>query len=776
MKSASRPTRTALALFVGVYLCTLAGCQRAGIEVHVSGLTPEITSLLVRSYLDGQPALGPPLLVQSRLDTFFVKLPEGHGGELTVNVGGQETGGCVIAEGRGSLETDRPGQMSMDIKLRPLDRKGCRVELSKAGGAIGTVFSAPSGISCGLDCQQAELSAPPGTLIKLTVVPDRASTFSGWSGPCQDVHSNICEFTMQGDVTRVTANLIPPRVCGQDTRLCWENPLPAGNQPARMWALSATDAWAVGRGGMIVHWNGSFWGGIPSGFTKTLQGIWGSSANDVWVGGDDGVLLHWDGTRFSPFVSGTTETIFSISGTGSNDVWAVGAKGTVLHYSNQVWTRIPVGTTVGLSGVLAIGSEVFIVGASGTILRRMGTTFTAVQSNAGSALFLGIWGSAPNDIWAVGAPGVVDHWDGSMWRPASIDNGLLLFSVWGSGSNDVWVGGYDGALLHFNGASWQSVQSGTKNEITAIAGTGAQDAWFLTAWGEFQHWNGRAWSKIDTGPRTNLYGVWGTDVNNVWAVGAQGSIIHWDGATWTADPTAPPSASILGGVWGSGPSNIWVVGGEGTILRWRGSGWVPYAKVSERALSAVWGSSRNDIWAVGDHVILHWDGSAWSQDPSPAAAHDFRNVWGSASNDVWACGASGSIVHWDGAVWAEVTSRTTQDLHGIWGSGPKDVWIGGSSGTVLHWDGTAFSSVPVPTGFQDLLWAVWGSAADNVYFVGIADLSDLSSRPAPVLHWDGSRLARVPLAVYLPLTGIWGSSREDLWVVGGTGAVLRYRR
>ena len=30
----------------------------------------------------------------------------------------------------------------------------------------------------------------------------------------------------------------------------------------------------------------------------------------------------------------------------------------------------------------------------------------------------GIWGSGPNDVWAVGAFGTFLRWDGTAWRPA----------------------------------------------------------------------------------------------------------------------------------------------------------------------------------------------------------------------------------------------------------------------------------------------------------------------------------------------------------------------
>src|SRR3569832_143919 len=38
--------------------------------------------------------------------------------------------------------------------------------------------------------------------------------------------------------------------------VCWENPLPQGNDLLAAWASSDSDAWAVGIAGVAVHWDG----------------------------------------------------------------------------------------------------------------------------------------------------------------------------------------------------------------------------------------------------------------------------------------------------------------------------------------------------------------------------------------------------------------------------------------------------------------------------------------------------------------------------------------
>jgi hypothetical protein len=70
-----------------------------------------------------------------------------------------------------------------------------------------------------------------------------------------------------------------------------------------VWMASATEAFAVGDAGTLLHWDGTTWTsmtapgdpweGIP------LTGIWGSSATNVFVVGQGGLLLRYDGTAWT---------------------------------------------------------------------------------------------------------------------------------------------------------------------------------------------------------------------------------------------------------------------------------------------------------------------------------------------------------------------------------------------------------------------------------------------------------------------------------------------
>ena len=74
-----------------------------------------------------------------------------------------------------------------------------------------------------------------------------------------------------------------------------------------VWYASNDDVWAVGRTGVIVHWDGSLCSTVlePYEFdTDYLWGIWGSSGEDILAAGRNGAVFHWDGINWTDISRG----------------------------------------------------------------------------------------------------------------------------------------------------------------------------------------------------------------------------------------------------------------------------------------------------------------------------------------------------------------------------------------------------------------------------------------------------------------------------------------
>jgi len=112
-----------------------------------------------------------------------------------------------------------------------------------------------------------------------------------------------------------------------------QDPLPNVHALYALGGVASGDLWAVGDGGMILHWDGSQWSDVASGTTVALRGVWAGASGDVWAVGDGGTILHWDGTKWSPSASGTARPLHAVVGDGAGNIWAVGEQSTIIHRS-----------------------------------------------------------------------------------------------------------------------------------------------------------------------------------------------------------------------------------------------------------------------------------------------------------------------------------------------------------------------------------------------------------------------------------------------------------
>lgn len=82
--------------------------------------------------------------------------------------------------------------------------------------------------------------------------------------------------------------------------------------------------------------------------STTYTAIWGSSAADAWIVGTGPNVMHWDGTAWSPMaLPGATAPLNAVWGSGPGDVWAVGDRGRVMHYQNGTWVPTCIAITEG---------------------------------------------------------------------------------------------------------------------------------------------------------------------------------------------------------------------------------------------------------------------------------------------------------------------------------------------------------------------------------------------------------------------------------------------
>jgi len=243
--------------------------------------------------------------------------------------------------------------------------------------------------------------------------------------------------------------------------------------------------------------------------------------------------------------------------------------------------------------------------------------------------------------------------------------------------------------------------------------------------------------------------------------------IRWESVPTTVSVT-------LRAVWGISEDDLVAVGDQGTVIRYR-TGDLQWhrdtdamAKAKGKSLYAVWGRG-NELWAAGSSVVLHFDGTSWSDElvhegTTNLTSFTFRAVAGSAT-ETWAVGdgsassssapqvfkrasdrwltvpdanlsdfsgrdlavVDGSVVLvgsyakqtpvFNGSTWTSTAIDTTQSqvsLKAVWGLKATDLWAAGSA--LFHTDGGPWQAIAgkdQPSSIDD----IWGTANGDFYMV-----------------------------------------------------------
>jgi hypothetical protein len=261
-----------------------------------------------------------------------------------------------------------------------------------------------------------------------------------------------------------------------------------------VWGLDAKQVFAVGKGGVIMSWDGSKWGAMTNPETFDLTAIWGNATQVVAVG--NGGDMIWDGTSWTKGYSGSSSYAFEDVSGGATYLFA--AAGTSLYYrsmssTSTYWSSIYVSSlTKAVHGVWAAGdNEVYAVGDDGVIIQctascpsYSSSNWSAMTTPKGVTSHLHALHRFSNkEMFAVGLDGTVLHYDGSKWTEMQLNTSTYFYGVWGSDPKDVWVVGHslfkpDEAVWHYDGTSWTKSQLPRDNiKLNAVWGTGANDVW-----------------------------------------------------------------------------------------------------------------------------------------------------------------------------------------------------------------------------------------------------------------------------------------------------------
>ncbi|HET6349276.1 MAG TPA: hypothetical protein VFH88_09365 [Candidatus Krumholzibacteria bacterium] len=451
----------------------------------------------------------------------------------------------------------------------------------------------------------------------------------------------------------------------------WEHPFP----PAAVNCLAGfarDDIYAVGGGGMILHYDGRNWSTVNSPTRASLSGLWAPARDNIVAVGYNGAIIRFDGHDWNTEESGTTNPLSAVWGSAPDTVYAVGYPGVVLRNDGHAWTAIPGPPSLQLMRIWGTDGANMYVGATDSLYHFDGATWTNTGIYVRDSVW-GIWGSSRNDVWVTDGTNWPWHYDGSKWANLYPYVNYPFTNFWGLGPDDLYGVGTDGFVAHYDGTSWSSQNLGDYFLRTQW-GTAHDDIWVGGfpqrgfGGGTLFHYDGVDWTPSGEFLGSGLRDIWSNrNGSRAIAVSVYGRILRKENNTWRSDGDV--TTQQLNAVWGAPTGEAFAVGNAGTCLKFNGQSWVPVTIGTPASLYDVWGSSSSDLYVGGENDLWHFDGSNWM----PAGFHHLVNsVWGTGQSNVYACGIDSLfekavIQHFDGSSWTDMPTGSTKWVSSLTG-------------------------------------------------------------------------------------------------------------
>jgi len=153
----------------------------------------------------------------------------------------------------------------------------------------------------------------------------------------------------------------------------------------------------------------------------------------------------------------------------------------------------------------------------------------------------------------------------------------------------------------------------------------------------------------------------------------------------------------------------------------------------------------------------------------PLTSPGLCTIWGSSENDIYivernrdSVPRNTKIFHYDGNAWSQIDSGTALDITGVWGTAADDVYFVGGTRTnreniILHYNGSSWT--PMDSGTTKNLHAVWG--ADGIVYAG--------GREATILKYEDGSWTQMDSGDASPILNIitmWGTAWNNVYAVG----------
>ncbi|MBE0674736.1 MAG: T9SS type A sorting domain-containing protein [Bacteroidales bacterium] len=242
--------------------------------------------------------------------------------------------------------------------------------------------------------------------------------------------------------------------------------------------LNENSGCIVGDNGTILFKAEDGWIEYPKITDVNLYCAFFNNKADGWVVGQNGTILHYNGRKWERVVSPTEETLYSVSFSNPTKGIAVGNRSTILLFENGLWSKVGKGPMGNLYTVSAKGDFSMIGGGlesrSVPLLAINNTVNNILKSlDPGYVFIKGLTVIDRENVWAVGMPGSIFHYDGYNWEKIEPFRRIpSLNCVYFPNENKGIAVGYDGTILTFDENRWQRENVPTRVTLNGASVSG----------------------------------------------------------------------------------------------------------------------------------------------------------------------------------------------------------------------------------------------------------------------------------------------------------------
>ena len=279
-----------------------------------------------------------------------------------------------------------------------------------------------------------------------------------------------------------------------------------------------------------------------------------------------------------------------------------------------------------------------------------------------------------------------------IWNSVPLETSEDILGSFIIDENNMWLVGAAGLILHYDGTLWNTVDVAISEDLNDIYFVDASNGFIAGSGGTFLIYDGTTWTSVDPGITDNFNGVAFVDANNGYLVGDDGLVLQYASGTFTSeiakDENGDDITKDFTDIAVIDANNYWVCGKSKYIINYDGTNWTG-GQIGGKDHYAVWFNSADDGWVSSkDGRLQQYNGSEWTEIKS-----DADDLFGISFDGAtgYAVGKSGDMVIYEGSEWEKITSGSSETLRTVY---LKDGFgiSGGDAGTLINKSGEGFNS------------------------------------------------------------------------------------